>query len=860
MGESKKIKGKVLHKHEVEEIWDYANYTPGAGEIVIYDAEYDEDGQIVKPARQKIGDGKSLVRDLPFSSIDGLSGTIYGDSCFALGTTTVSGTRGYKVIGTIGERDQPGTYMLEEFPEDLYNYINSIGGSADNCASLGIKYSIFLQYNGYSYGTITALEPSSNGIAVDKMFYAPSWETRDDAWKNQYFESSYLYIPDHPEFGFKEYGNGSFAEGYETKATLIGAHAEGTQTTAEGKYSHAEGRLTYAGYAGHAEGYRTEARAQYAHSEGYETKATGDASHAEGSGSQAKGNYSHAEGVGTQAIGSISHAEGSNSIASGNNAHAEGQKDFNYNSTPVTASGAGSHAEGAGTTASGKASHAEGHITIASGDYSHAEGQRAEAKGAGSHAENAAKAYAPNSHAEGNSTAEGDSYHYMHAEGHTTKATGGHGAHSEGHLATANGQAAHAEGYKTVAVGRDAHAEGNETYAIQNAHSEGSYTFAVGGNSHAEGGGGYHPELQGKSVSEINTYWQNNKNIQAASGANAHVEGNNNLASGTNAHAEGRGNGALGESSHAGGTNSTASHANSFVHGEGLKTSRSHQTVVGKYNKNSENALFVVGNGNSDTDAGRKNAFEARLDGCYDATGQKLLTQKDLEKKTYAHVLDLKKNGYYDGQFYYIDNSPEPIDTLPLNKDLFCNHTSDSGISLLKLYFYRQVAGDAEFNYVIRTYIDYNGEITTETIDFSPASYSVTDMVYECDGLYEHSLKILDHSWSIINECHYNKSLISSLPFPFKNIMLIWLSEEITNAPLYQGYYHRNGPDPTPEELESEYAYLCTDHLIFSVEIVSNSITYKFVDSISPLTFIEHHGTVDGYGVHVTDTVRKLEQ
>lgn len=67
MGESKKIKGKVLHKHEVEAIWNYANYIPEEGEIVIYDAEYDEEGQIVKPPRQKVGDGTHYVRDLPFS-------------------------------------------------------------------------------------------------------------------------------------------------------------------------------------------------------------------------------------------------------------------------------------------------------------------------------------------------------------------------------------------------------------------------------------------------------------------------------------------------------------------------------------------------------------------------------------------------------------------------------------------------------------------------------------------------------------------------------------------------------------------------------------------------------------------------
>ena len=113
--------------------------------------------------------------------------------------------------------------------------------------------------------------------------------------------------------------------------------------------------------------------------EGGNTKATGQNSHAEGAGSQAVGNSSHAEGVYTIARNSASHAEGSSSVASGSTAHAEGNG--------TTASGVNSHSEGQGTQAQATDSHAEGCLTIASGVYSHAEGNKTVAAGGTSHAE-----------------------------------------------------------------------------------------------------------------------------------------------------------------------------------------------------------------------------------------------------------------------------------------------------------------------------------------------------------------------------------------------------------------------------------------------------------------------------------------
>ena len=86
---------------------------------------------------------------------------------------------------------------------------------------------------------------------------------------------------------------------------------------------------------------------------GYMVEASGNTSHAEGSRTTASGDGSHAEGVSTKALGNYSHTEGAG----------------------TTASGIYSHAEGFNTTTSGKYSHAEGNNTIAIGDNSHVQGK-----------------------------------------------------------------------------------------------------------------------------------------------------------------------------------------------------------------------------------------------------------------------------------------------------------------------------------------------------------------------------------------------------------------------------------------------------------------------------------------------------
>ena len=78
MGEviEKRLKSKVVHKHELEVDWLKSTYTPEKGELIIYDIEVDIDGATLELPegrenpytwqRMKLGDGIHNVNELPF--------------------------------------------------------------------------------------------------------------------------------------------------------------------------------------------------------------------------------------------------------------------------------------------------------------------------------------------------------------------------------------------------------------------------------------------------------------------------------------------------------------------------------------------------------------------------------------------------------------------------------------------------------------------------------------------------------------------------------------------------------------------------------------------------------------------------
>ena len=310
----------------------------------------------------------------------------------------------------------------------------------------------------------------------------------------------------------------------------------------------------------------------YGVAEGETTKALGRGSHSEGSGTQAIGEYSHTEGYISQSVGDASHSEGWNAKANGRASHSEGEE----------------------TRAEAVGSHAEGNMTKAKAPYSHAEGVETESQGTAAHSEGQnTKSIGNNSHAEGDTTTANGLA--SHSEGRQTK-TGGNYSHVEGYKAevrnfaytapTGSGSGSGVTGGDDEQLDFDA-----EEHRGEGSHAEGILTISSGYSSHAEGA---------KTV---------------ADGMYSHAEGLRTYAKGNQSHAEGYETSATANFSHSEGSYTISQHDNSHTEGYHTKSSRAFQHVEGKFNADNPNALHIVGNGTSDTDAGRKNAFEVLDDG-----------------------------------------------------------------------------------------------------------------------------------------------------------------------------------------------------------------------------------------------------
>jgi len=450
--------------------------------------------------------------------------------------------------------------------------------------------------------------------------------------------------------------NQAHAEGYNTTASSANAHAENYKTTASGEHSHAEGyETTASGFASHSEGWGSTVSGNYSHGEGDHTIAQRKLQHVfgayniadtEGSSASYKGTYVEIVGNGT-ADNARSNARtldwSGNEILKGkltigaaptgdmdvtnktyvddlvtpiqekipDEASAENQlADKSYVNSQIAAGnfmvkgvdyvtagrksgtiiGTSATAEGIDTQASSQAAHAEGYNTKASNYYTHAEG-------------NGTQATVASAHAEGSSTiASGNS---AHAEGNTTTASAG-AAHAEGNTTTASATAAHAEGYQSQATKDYAHAEGRQTTASGNA-------------SHAEG------------------------YLTTASGAQAHAEGHDTTASGEMTHAEGISSVASGYYSHAQGSGTIAQRRNQFTFG-----SYNIADTTGADVNNTGAYIEIVGNG-----SGNSSRSNART---LDWSGNEVLAGKltigvnptgdmDVTSKTYVDTaLALKAN------------------------------------------------------------------------------------------------------------------------------------------------------------------------------------------------------------------------
>ncbi len=274
---------------------------------------------------------------------------------------------------------------------------------------------------------------------------------------------------------------------------------------------------------------------------------------------------SFAFGNEARASGNYALALGEKAIAGGKHAYAIGK---------ATYAGYSAHAEGQYTKARGIAAHAEGSSSKALSDFAHAEGEGAMATGGWG----------------------------AHAEGHRTKALH-QAAHAEGERTTADGQASHAEGTKTIATGDYSHAEGNESVASGEAsHAEGYQTTAEGYASHTEG--------KSTSAKYKYTHAEGYNTRAGFDRTDKYTDANGNMEGGIAAHAEGRDTKAFAQASHAEGYQTTAKGYASHTEGQGTVATTDNQHVQGKYNylynqgKDTETSgdfAHVVGWGGSDT-------------------------------------------------------------------------------------------------------------------------------------------------------------------------------------------------------------------------------------------------------------------
>lgn len=65
------LKAEIIFKHETEADWNLSSYKPDEGEQIIYDPDIESGGTHSSP-RLKIGNGKDIVKDLPFATLEGI--------------------------------------------------------------------------------------------------------------------------------------------------------------------------------------------------------------------------------------------------------------------------------------------------------------------------------------------------------------------------------------------------------------------------------------------------------------------------------------------------------------------------------------------------------------------------------------------------------------------------------------------------------------------------------------------------------------------------------------------------------------------------------------------------------------------
>ena len=119
-------------------------------------------------------------------------------------------------------------------------------------------------------------------------------------------------------------------------------------------------------------------------------------------------------------------------------------------------------------------------------------------------------------------------------------------------------------------------------------------------------------------------------------GANATVEGINNIASAEAAHAEGKNNTASGNYAHAQGLSTTASGQASTALGTNTTATIANQVVLGAYNATDSGAIVIIGGG---TESNPRNLLriDAQTGNITNLSGQSLIVSPPTNTGTYVY-------------------------------------------------------------------------------------------------------------------------------------------------------------------------------------------------------------------------------
>lgn len=603
----KKMNARILHKHDTEENWNKATgFIPKEGELIIYDVDEGHS----KP-RFKVGDGKTVVKDLPFAVLDNIQDE---NGVITIGSVWTKPIDEYDIPEELPREvmfestDFKITTQHEASKRTILNYNDTDDETIDDTAELtlgttenkiyvhleGEAVDVKVPVAGFPSTSCTPLQihgDSENLIGVveveGKLFYnnkevATKADIESKADKATTLEG--YGITDGatkteldsklPKTGTVDYINVDLTNGDDRVGTILSAYsffgdtsvtigAQGggtgsfvpTITTLAGttvQITSGTGEEILGEYYNNTLAINVFAKNEEDSSITAVTEVYGELFYND----KEVATKDDLEGIDTTPYEYITEDTASKSliisadkIKTGNN----------------TVTGSGSVAFGSGNTVSGDAAFAAGAETQAADHYSHAEGYQTKALKGYSHAEGTGS--------EASNTA-------AHAEGKNTVASGLH-SHAEGYHTTASGGNAHAEGGRTVASGDNSHAEGERTVANGNySHAEGNYTEVYGDRSHIEGFSSAKASSvvsglsQSTSEDTIKSAWANNK-FALVLGNNAHGEGKDNLVLGAFSHAEGRNTIAGSDANsawyaHAEGKDTKA--LGNASHAEGLKT------------------------------------------------------------------------------------------------------------------------------------------------------------------------------------------------------------------------------------------------------------------------------------------------